>query len=193
MITKKQFANVISTVGNPLILSVLVAIYSNFKQYPFRQALTLTGYILLIVVLPILFYINRKVKQGKFADHDVSARTKRPSLYLVGLSVIGLMIVVLYFTHQPKGIIVGALSAFGLTLSSFLINFKLKTSLHAGFAFLIAILILSSDLLAGGILFTFACFVAWSRIELKRHTLPEILMGAALGIIWGCLNAVLIW
>jgi membrane-associated phospholipid phosphatase len=186
--TKRKFTNLISTIGNPLILSVIVAIYSNFKQYSFKQALTLTGYMLLIVVLPIFIYINRKVKQGNYADHDVSARTKRPSLYLVGLSVIGLMIAVLYFTHQPKGIIAGAWAAFGFTFSSFLINFKLKTSLHTGFAFLIALLILPSDLLVGTILFAFACLVAWSRIVLKRHTLSEVLTGAALGVIWGCLN-----
>jgi hypothetical protein len=190
-ITKHKAANLISTIGNPLVLSVLVAIYSNFKEYPLKQALTLTGYILLIVVLPIFFYINRKVKQGNFADHDVSARTKRPSLYLVGLGVIGLMIGVLYFTHQPKDIISGAMAAFGLTLSSFLINFKLKTSLHAGFSFLIALLVLPSDLLVGGILFAFACLIGWSRLALRRHTLPEILMGTALGVTWGCLRLVL--
>lgn len=189
--TKRKFANIISTIGNPLILSVVVAIYSNFKQFPFKQALTLTGYILLIVVLPIFFYINKKVKQRQFADHDVSARTKRPSLYLVGLSVIGLMIGVLYFTHQPQSTIAGAWAAFGLTFSSFLINFKLKTSLHTGFAFLIALLVLPSDLLIGGVLFAFACLIAWSRIVLKRHTFPEVLMGAALGTIWGCLALII--
>ncbi len=187
-ITKQKIANLISTIGNPLVLSVLVAIYNNFKHYPLKQALTLTGYILLIVILPIFFYINRKVKQGNFADHDVSARTKRPSLYLMGLGVIGLMIGVLYFTHQPKDIISGAWAAFGLILSSFLINFKLKTSLHAGFAFLIALLVVPSDLLIGGILLAFACLVGWSRLVLRRHTLPEVFMGAALGVIWGCLR-----
>jgi membrane-associated phospholipid phosphatase len=189
--TQRKFANIVSTIGNPLILSVVVAIYSNFKQYPFAQALKLTSYILLMVVLPIFWYINRQVKQGKYADHDVSARTKRPSLYLLGLAVIGLTIGVLYVNNQPIQIIRAIWAAFGLTLSSFLINFKLKTSLHTGFSFLIATLILPSDLWAGVILLAFACLIGWSRIVLRRHSPSEVLMGAILGFLWGCLPFVL--
>ncbi|MFN3849496.1 MAG: phosphatase PAP2 family protein [Spirosomataceae bacterium] len=183
--TKRKFANLVSTVGNPLILSVLVAIYINFKSYPLKQALTLTGILVLCAVVPVFFYINRKVKEGNYADHDVSARTKRPSLYLIGLSALGVMILALYLSKQPMGIVFGAWAAWLLTLLSFLINFKLKTSLHVGFSFLIAFLALSSDLMAGGILLAFGFLVGWSRLILKRHTLPEIFMGASLGTIIG--------
>lgn len=166
-------------------MSVLVAIYANFTEYPLNQALKLTGFLLVLGVLPIWFYINRKVEDGKYADHDVSARTKRPTLYMFSLGVLLVLILVLYFTHQPQNIVAGALAAWILALLSFAINFKLKTSLHTGFAFLIAFLTLRVNFEVGLGLIGFAFLVGWSRVTLGRHTLREAFMGAALGSIVG--------
>jgi len=181
----KKIARIISWVGNPLILSVLVAIYANFHNFDFRQALSLTAILVLIGVVPIFIFINRKVTKGNYADHDVSARTKRPSLYAFALTMLLLMIGVLYYTQQPRNVIYGACAAWVLAATSFLINFRLKTSLHTGYAFLIGFLSLSVDFGVAIGLIGFAFFVGWSRIALGRHTLQEVFMGASLGSIIG--------
>lgn len=185
MLTKKKFANTFSTIGNPLILSFIVSIYANFREFDTFQAIKLTAILLVIGILPIWFFINRKVKSGDYADHDVSARTKRKSLYVFALTFLMLMIAVLYFTNQPKFITTGALFAWILAFSSFLINFKVKSSLHTGFAFLIAMMTFKIGIIFSMSLLVFAFLIAWSRVYLKRHTLQEVFIGGSLGFVLG--------
>ena len=180
-IMQKKIARVVSFVGNPLLLALFCAIYANFRQFGFQKALTLTAILVLGAILPIFLYINRRVSQGNFADHDVSARTKRPSLYVFSLAVLLAMIGVLYYTRQPLAIIYGAWAGWLLAAVSFLINFKIKTSLHTGYAFLIGFLTLSFDFWTGFGLVCFAFLVGWSRLALGRHTLTEVFLGASLG------------
>ncbi|MCU0338942.1 MAG: phosphatase PAP2 family protein [Spirosomaceae bacterium] len=184
---KKKIAKIISFVGNPLVLSVLAAVYANFQRFEVRQALILTGILLLVGVGPVFWYINRRVNAGQYADHDVSARTKRPSLYLFAMGILAVLIAVLYFTHQPRHVISGAVAAWLLAAASFLVNFKTKTSLHTGYAFLIGFLTLSVSFSAGMGLIGFAFLVGWSRVALGRHTLQEVFIGASLGATIGCL------
>ncbi len=185
--TKSKIAQFFSTIGNPLILSALVATYANFRLFPFKQAIESTAILIFVAIVPIFIFINRKVNSGKFADHDVSARTKRLFLYLFGILILIIMLFVLYKTRQPAILIAGSLAVLGLTIVSFAFNFFVKTSLHSAFAFLIAMLAFQTDILLGGILLIFAFFVAWSRVQLGRHSLQEILLGSALGLGFGSL------
>jgi hypothetical protein len=178
---KRSIARVISTLGNPLVLSFLVAIYVNFSTLEWAQALERTAILAGCGIVPIFWYINRKVGQGNYADHDVSARTKRPTLYLFSLSVLLVMIAILHFTGQPRAVVNGAWAAWTLAAVSFLINFKAKTSLHTGYAFLIGFLALSAHFGVGVGLIAFAFLVGWSRVALRRHTLLEVFIGATLG------------
>ena len=182
---QKKIAHFVSFVGNPLVLSVLVAIYANFKTFDLKQSLTLTAILVVVGVAPVFFFINQKVKQGNYADHDVSARTKRPSLYGFALASLFAMILSLYVMGQPTIVINGAWAAWILAALSFAINFKIKTSLHAGYAFLIGFLTLSIGFWVGVGLIAFAFLVAWSRIALGRHSLQEVFIGACLGSIIG--------
>lgn len=178
---RRKIANAVSLIGNPLILSFLVAVYANFRNFGFREALTLTAILVLLGIVPIFLYINRRVSQGNYADHDVSARTKRPSLYIFALTVLLGMIAVLYFMGQPVAIVNGAWAAWILAAVSFLINFKIKTSLHTGYAFLIGFLALSVQFWLGFGVLLFAFAVGWSRLALGRHTLSDVFIGASLG------------
>ena len=178
---QRKIARLVSFVGNPLVLSVLVACYANFKYFDPKQSLTLTAILVLVGVAPVFFFINQKVKQGNYADHDVSARRKRPSLYVFALASLLLMIFSLYIMGQPSMVINGAWAAWILAALSFVINFKIKTSLHTGYAFLIGFLTLSVGFWAGIALIAFAFLVAWSRMALGRHSFQEVFVGACLG------------
>ena len=73
-------------------------------------------------------------------------------------------------------------AVFGLIAVSALVNQWLKVSLHTGFAAFTAVALFSGSRPMGIGAAVVALAVAWSRLELRRHTLPEVVGGALLGI-----------
>jgi len=57
----------------------------------------------------------------------------------------------------------------------------LKVSLHVGFAVFTAVALLPGSPWVGGVAAVVAAAVAWSRLELGRHTLAEVVGGGLLG------------
>jgi membrane-associated phospholipid phosphatase len=131
------------------------------------------------------------LRLGWFNDFDVSERTRRPRFYLLTVSITLLMAAV--FRADPIGCR-ATLVAAGLLGACGLANRWIKASLHVAFgAYVVGLwwLLLSrSDELAptqfrnwGALwLAAFACAVAWSRVRIRRHTLPEVIVGGLLGI-----------
>jgi len=70
-----------------------------------------------------------------------------------------------------------------------LVNFRIKLSLHALFAFYSAIILFVIHPLVGAIAFVLAFLVFWSRLYLERHDLLETLLGASLGLLGGLVTA----
>jgi membrane-associated phospholipid phosphatase len=69
------------------------------------------------------------------------------------------------------------------------LNFRIKLSLHALFAFYSSVILFRVNSIAGGIALALALLVFWSRLYLRRHDLPEMLMGTLLGIAGGIATA----
>jgi membrane-associated phospholipid phosphatase len=86
------------------------------------------------------------------------------------------------FQPQARGL------ALGIALSSFLIGAALltarwlKVSLHVAFLVFASTILwrVSLALVAGALVFTAA--VGWSRLELGRHSIAEVLAGGGLGL-----------
>jgi hypothetical protein len=85
---------------------------------------------------------------------------------------------------QPRAVASGPVVIALLVLLAHLLRHWLKVSLHATFAVFAAALAwpnlvgtLAIALLAAG--------VAWSRLELRRHTTPEVALGLLLGAAFG--------
>jgi membrane-associated phospholipid phosphatase len=72
-----------------------------------------------------------------------------------------------------------------LLILAALINFRIKLSLHALFAFYSAIILFVVNPLVGAVAFTLAFLVFWSRLYLRRHDLLETLVGTFLGLLGG--------
>jgi membrane-associated phospholipid phosphatase len=72
---------------------------------------------------------------------------------------------------------------------SALINFRIKLSLHALFAFYSAMILFVVNPVVGAVAFTVALLVFWSRLYLRRHDLMETLIGASLGLLGGLVTA----
>ena len=180
---KTSLAQIISFIFNPVLLLVFVPLFLVYKTSgDIILAFGWTMYTM-IFLLAMTFFVIYGVHKKFFTDMDVSKRTQRPLLFTVGIVMTLLYLWGLYFLNAPKilslitvGFIVGV-----LILA--LINTRLKVSFHvttvSALLFTMAIVYQGYYYLALVMIPT----VAWARLRIKRHTLPETIVGACCGIL----------
>jgi membrane-associated phospholipid phosphatase len=130
------------------------------------------------MVVPVLALVVVGVRRSAWSDHDVSDRRQRSGFYKALFVVLPLGSAALWI-RQPD-LRRGIVAAWALILASMVANRFVKSSLHVGFA---AFCATSLPLpVAGAVAAGLAVIaIAWSRLVLKRHTLAEVGLGAALG------------
>jgi len=187
---KHKFAYAISNFGNPFILLIFLTAYASFHFMDAHQAVKILLIFLLCSFVPTALFIIINVKRGKFSNYDVSTKAQRPVFYIFAIVLIGFVTLALFFLPYVHPFLRwGAMAAFTLLLSSFLINFWLKCSLHTCFSVYVAIAFMAmrgrTAIEMGLALTVLAVLMGWSRIVLKRHTLSEVITGAFLGSLVG--------
>jgi membrane-associated phospholipid phosphatase len=187
----KQAAKIISAIGNPLCLGILFGIYNFVELSKYAENAYLPLVSIAIVLVPLAIFVYLKVKKGQFHDYDVSNRLKRKSVYRLILILLLLAIFSSLFIPYPKGtVLINSILFLQIGLS-YLINEKLKISMHTSFSFLFAYLFypLSKEIFIG--LFVFGFFNGYSRLVLNRHKPSEVMagfiMGNACGLLYLCI------
>jgi membrane-associated phospholipid phosphatase len=136
-----------------------------------------------IVILPSLIFILARVRSGRYQDVDVSIRKDRYTLYALGGGCLVLTIVLLALLQAPaiaqRTLQAGFLSVF---VGSVFNRFVNKLSLHVLTVAGCAVVLYFVSPLAGIVLGLTSVLVAWSRVYLTRHTLPEAVWGWVVGI-----------
>jgi len=179
------FARLISWIGHPLIFVLAsVAVVVGTQLGP-RTGLPILLALLLSTLVPTAILLLSGVRSGRWSDADVSVRRERQRFFpwAVPFSLAG--VIAMSWLQAPSYIIRGGMVTLGLFLVSWLVNFRLKLSLHALFAFYCAIILFRIGLIYGAIALVLAVLVAWSRLFLRRHTHIELITGIALGLMGG--------
>ncbi|MGH7202865.1 MAG: hypothetical protein ACREHC_00290 [Candidatus Levyibacteriota bacterium] len=179
-------AQIISFLFNPVMLLVFVPLLLVYKTSGnVVWALAWTGYTM-IFLLAMTFFIIYGVHKKIFTDLDVSKRTQRPLLFGVSLVMALFYLGGLLFLNVPKILIVVSLGIIiSVVLASF-INTKLKMSIHVA---TVSALIFALAIIYQGYYFIALLLipvVAWARVRIKRHTLPETIVGGIFGILLSC-------
>lgn len=183
---KHRVAFAISNFGNPFILLIFLTAYACFHFMELHEAIKVLTIFLGVSFLPTLLFIVINVRRGKFSNYDVSTKAQRPYFYIFAITLIGIVTITLFLMPAvDKFVRLGSLAAFTMLLGSFLINIRLKSSLHTCFSVYVAIAFAAMNQPAGLALAVLAFLMGWSRISLKRHTLSEVLTGACLGSLVG--------
>ncbi|MBO0695935.1 MAG: hypothetical protein J2P56_07515 [Verrucomicrobia bacterium] len=182
------FARWVSWIGHPLIfislsLGVIVAL-----RLANRAGLALLLTLLATVILPMALLLFRGVRSGRWSDMDVSVHAERVRFYPFAIPISGSAVIALWLLRTPAFALRGALVTLFLLIVAALINFRIKLSLHALFAFYSAIILFAVDPVAGMIAFAVAFLVFWSRLYLGRHDFVEMLVGTSLGLIGGVIT-----
>lgn len=164
---KHILALFLSTLSEPLFIFLLIAFVPQFGLSP-SQLLTyrVVIFVFMFLVCVARFYLAKKLK----TNWDISDRKKRVTSlgYLLGI-VLLLFAVILQFHNS-------LLTHFYIFIMCWffgfaLISLKLKISGHVG------VLVLLCNLVGFWPLYVTIPLVAWSRLELKRHTMFEIIGG----------------
>ena len=179
------FARLISWIGHPLVFVLAsIAVVVGTQLNP-RTGLPILLALLLTTLVPTAILLLAGVRSGRWSDSDVSIRKERQRFFpwAVPFSVAG--VVAMWWMRAPGYIIRGGMVTLALFIVSWMLNFGLKLSLHALFAFYCAIILFRIGLVFGAIAFVLAILVAWSRLFLQRHTWVELIAGIMLGLIGG--------
>ena len=181
----KRLAKFISTIGNPLSIALFFGFYLYFFEKSNESQRNLPLIFVLSVAVPIAIYIGHNVRRKRFADYDVSDRTKREGVYKVLIGVFLILNLVFYvFNFDLKGKLLA--TTFLLhSLTSYLINKRIKVSMHTSFNFLFSLIFFPINPQIGIFLFLFGFLNAWSRIALSRHKTFEVVLGFITGVFIG--------
>lgn len=175
-------AHVISFLFNPVILLLPIPYFLVVREtgdpiYAFKW--TLFSFFFIVV---IGIFMALAVSKGYFTDFDVSKKEQRPLLFLfIGLISVVYFISLLFLNGPVVLFIVLAGVLCSVLIFSFL-NTRIKASIHLA---TVSALIFSLSLLYSDeflLLLFLIPLVAWSRVQIKRHTLRETIVGAATGI-----------
>jgi hypothetical protein len=183
------FARWVSRIGHPLVFITLSLGIVIALRLANRAGLALLLTLLVTVILPMALLLFRGFQSGRWSDPDVSVRAERIRFYPRAILVSAVAVIVLLLLHAPTFALRGATMTLFLLIIAALLNFRIKLSLHALFAFYSAIILFLVNPIAGAVGFTLAFLVFWSRLHLKRHDLSETLIGAFLGLLGGLVTA----
>jgi hypothetical protein len=116
-------------------------------------------------------------------------RTERNRFYPRAIPISAIGVIALWFLHARGFALRGAIVTLALLVLAALLNFRIKLSLHALFAFYSSLILFRVSTIAGAIALALAFLVFWSRLYLQRHDLPEMLTGTLLGVVGGIATA----
>lgn len=183
------FARWVSWIGHPLVfISLSVGIIIALRLAS-RAGLTLSLTLLATVILPMALLLFRGFQSGRWSDPDVSVRAERVRFYPRAISISAVASIALLLSRAPAFALRGAMVTLFLLIMAALINFRIKLSLHALFAFYSGVILFVVNPVVGAVAFALALLVFWSRLYLKRHDLLETLVGAFLGLLGGLVTA----
>ncbi len=183
--TRQKLAEWISGVGHPMLSFPVFIILMLFLNQPPEKALWISALIILGIFIPMFIKISRGTKSGRYTNFDISDRQQRKSFYPFLILLLSTVTAILFFTNQPLSIIRPLFFGLILILINFALNFYIKVSLHVSLTVFLGFLLFEINSTAGILFFLFSFAMAWSRFELKRHSVSEILLGFLVGILIG--------
>lgn len=175
----RRLAGFVSIVGSPPILTSSAVMLTALKTSGPGAWTWGAVYVLVGVLVPFL-YVVRLVRKGQIRDIHVRVREERRQPLLVTLVCAGAGLLLLALGRAPGAVTAIAATLWLQVVTIFFITLKWKISVHtaaAAGAAMVARTLLGTTLP----LLVVVPLVAWSRVCLRHHTLPETAAGAFLG------------
>ncbi|MBL7165316.1 MAG: hypothetical protein ISS55_02370 [Dehalococcoidales bacterium] len=179
---RQRIANLMSRVLNPFVVSltaILLLSYKSTSTVP--DALKWSGVMAAVSVLPVFLMVLNQTRNGKLDGILNATRRQRSGIYLLSIACAAVGYVILFWWQAPALLQVAFIGGFSSAVVFAVINLRWKISLHTGFVSALTVVLV---MLYGWVATAAAALVlltAWSRIELRHHSIKEVTAGALLG------------
>lgn len=182
-----KIAKYLSVIGHPLLTIPIFVVSTLFYYEDFNRALLPSTLIVFGIIVPLIIKMYISERKGVYKNFDVSDREERKSWYFYAIALLSITVIILFVTDQPRTIRFGFLLSALLLLTSQIVNYYIKSSLHVSFNIFLSFLIIPINIYIAFLFFLFVFFIAWARVYLRRHTIKEIITGVVIGLIFGLL------
>ena len=178
---KTRIARLISIIGHPFVMIVLLVLVLSWAMNP-AGAWRITGFVAIMGSIPTGWLVWRRLSVHGNQAQPACKSSTRAILYLSILAVLLLSSAYFYLVEPSVFLARGSLVTAMMVAVAAAFNRWLNLSLHLAFA-VYSGLILAKIHPGYGVplLLLLAPLLAWSRLTLLRHTLPEVMGGAILG------------
>ncbi|GIJ21976.1 phosphoesterase PA-phosphatase [Micromonospora lutea] len=124
-----------------------------------------------------------QVRQGRLSDHHIRVREQRRTPLVYGLVSVLIGLALLVGFQAPRPVIAMVVVMFGLGLAVTLVNLVWKLSIHAAVAAgsaAVLVIVFGPKLLVAA---PVVVLVGWSRVELRDHTVGQVIAGTVAGLL----------
>ena len=171
-------ARVLSQIFHPILLNIFSFIIVGYAALSTpAEGLKWAGICILVLVLPPTIFYTFRLRQGVYADEDVSVREQRNELYLFGLIWALIATVLLAYFGAPQPFLALLVCALLFAMINGGINLFWKISGHATAIAATATIALLYSQPLGIVLWACAALVGWARIRTRNHTPMQVLAG----------------
>jgi membrane-associated phospholipid phosphatase len=171
-------ARTLSVVFSPPLVALATYLFVAYARP--ESFLVGMGWALLSLCIQLIpggvVYTYRR-RTGAITDADISVRTDRNELYLVGTIAVLVSVATLAALQAPLHYQALALGTLGLSVACGLTNLFWKISMHAAAIGAFATIVALHVPMAGAILWGCALAVGWARVKTRNHTPLQVVAG----------------
>ena len=178
---RNNLARAISDMFSPPVAALPALCLGVWASHDRRTGWFALAYFLIAVGLPTL-YVAWEVRMGRITDFHMSKRSERVGPFVVSLGCGMAAWILCWGLGAPKDFVAPVLALLLQTLVLFVITLFWQISVHTAVT---ASLVTFAFMVVGPLaasFFLLVPLVAWARVYLGRHTVPQTIVGALVGV-----------
>jgi hypothetical protein len=181
---RQRIARLTSNTINPFLVSfiTIVLLVWDTATSP-AGALKWAAVALALSVLPVFCFILYRVRRKKMDGIFPESQSQRKIIYALTSALAAVGCAVMWFFDAPRLLTVSFLAGLTAVVIFMAINLFWKISLHTAFVSAAAMVLTLVFGIKAAWVFLILPPVAWARLELKLHTMAQVVTGAVLAAV----------
>ena len=178
---RKRIASLTSNILDPFLVSLVLILLLSFKSASSTlDAVKWSLISITVSILPVFSVIIYLVRNHRLESSFIITRRQRTKIYLLAGVCAGIGCIIFPYLGAPPTLRATFVAGLSAVVVFMCVNLLWKISLHTAFvtASVTVLIILYGSIAA--VTVVLVPLIAWSRIELKHHSLAQVAAGALL-------------